>query len=801
MDADMKLHFLGGASSIGGSATLLQVGDCEILVDCGIRMTGTAPLPDLEVLSGRRLDAILVTHAHTDHTGALPVIHSAFPNVPVYMTPPTLDLVAILLADALKLMQFASEREYEIPLYGEAQVESLLQAVQPVPMSQGFEVRGLRFTFLPAGHILGAAMIHGRTPAGDILLTGDFSVTSQLTVPALDRPRVRADLVVCESTYGDRLHSDMSAARSRLISQVANVSERGGRVLIPAFAIGRSQEVLLILKRAIRSGRLPEIPVFVDGMVRRVCGVYSNHPAYVTRSLLHDQRRDSHPFFASGIAPVSDYREREKILAKAPCIVVASSGMLAGGASEFYARHFAPCQEDAILITGYQDEESPGRALLDLAGLEGERHLRLGGGSVPVKCAFDTYSLSAHADRTQITGLLEVLRPRTVILVHGDAEAKRRLGSSLSCGDVIMAEDGMTLSRRFPSGRGSAPPSRDEQLAASVSAAQAEAVLSTLDVDAVGAKKVAAAFFGEGVSRPAADRLADRLIELGFASRDDTKRGLLWLETGKDENDGHLVERLKRENPKGRLLEICNASGLDHPIFQTVRRGGRFACRVDMVIGERTVAAELDGAPDEKSAEQLAAEKLIATELDPGQKKETAVGERESAILSRRNPKGRLLEFAAAARLTSPTFEAAPSALGTAVRCAINLGPERILSGWFSAKKTKTAEQAAAAALLDDPRIAQFEPSGRQGEVEAGTANRLVDLNSLRQRGLIIDFGFEIEAAGDPHTPRFTGRAWAQLGDGRTIWTAVAVEGRKKELKRICAEALYETIIRDSSLF
>ncbi|HPQ41601.1 MAG TPA: MBL fold metallo-hydrolase, partial [bacterium] len=241
-DTTMEISFLGGASEIGASCILLQTGHQRILIDAGIRFTTDNPLPELDQLSSKPLDAVLVTHAHSDHTGSLPLIHEAFPSTPVFMTSPTRDLVGILQRDALKLMNH-SEREFEIPLYSEKQVNGMLDQTVPVRHGQRFPLGDLTVTFLPAGHILGASMIHLETPGGAILFTGDFSVSGQSTVPNLKRSGLHVDCIVTEATYGARLHSDRKLAEKRMITQIGAVLESGGKVLIPAFAIGRAQEV------------------------------------------------------------------------------------------------------------------------------------------------------------------------------------------------------------------------------------------------------------------------------------------------------------------------------------------------------------------------------------------------------------------------------------------------------------------------------------------------------------------------------------------------------------------------------
>jgi predicted metal-dependent RNase len=161
-------------------------------------------------------------------------------------------------------------------------------------------------------------------------------------------------------------------------------------VLIPAFAVGRAQEVLLILQRALRSGNLPETPVFVDGMVRAVCDVYRSHEPFVSRHLAHEIRRTPHAFYTDAIRPVARREDRARVLDTSPCVIVASSGMLSGGPSLGYSQILARNAKDAILLTGYQDEESPGRALLKLATTEGPKEVRLGQETIPVACLFGT---------------------------------------------------------------------------------------------------------------------------------------------------------------------------------------------------------------------------------------------------------------------------------------------------------------------------------------------------------------------------------------------------------------------------
>ena len=434
----MRVTFLGGADEIGASCTLLELAGRRVLVDCGVRMGGGArdPLPDLRAIQeAGGLDAIVLTHAHLDHTGALPLLHANCPEVPVFATAPTLTLLKVLLLDAVKIMGGKLEREGELPLYSLEAVEGLLARATPTRFLEPVELAGgaVTLTHFPAGHVLGASAVALECAEGRVFVSGDLSITDQLSVPGMLPPRLRPDLAIVESTYGDRMHANRQAEERRLAETVAEVVAAGGKVLIPAFALGRAQEVLLLLRRAFSRKQCPEFPVWVDGMVRSVCEAYAMHPEWVSSYLRRRIEKSGNPFFDSKgpVCPVERPAQRAEIAAGPPCCIVSSSGMLSGGPSPQYAAMLAPDPRNLIAITGYQDEESPGRALLDLAS-GASRGLRLGGETVPVACRVARYSLSAHADGSELAALLGHLRPRDVVLVHGEGTARPGLARGVA---------------------------------------------------------------------------------------------------------------------------------------------------------------------------------------------------------------------------------------------------------------------------------------------------------------------------------------------------------------------------------
>lgn len=449
----MKLHFLGGAMEIGGSCIYLDIAGKKILMDCGIRQSGTKdPLPDFAAIQAHGgLDALLVSHAHLDHIGTLPIISKAYPNARIYMTAMSADLTRVLLYDSLKIMNY---REDEIPHYTEQDVLSMLNRVTPVRYQTSMQIfDGFTVTFYPAGHIAGAACICMTTDEGTVFYSGDFSSFSQRTIEGIHIPKLRPDVSIVETTYGTRLHSNRQVEERRLVSLVSECIKNGQKILIPCFALGRAQEVLLILRAAIQNGDIPAVPVYVDGMVRDINTMYTRNPTFLKNALARRILKGNEPFYTKEIQPVTPNQKRDELLSgKDPVIIVSSSGMLTGGPSAQYAQKLVTSENACVIITGYQDEESPGRQLLNLLEASSspekaetessvtqnalpEKKLTIDGTSYPVRCRIEQVGLSAHGDKAEITALLDRLSSRRVFLVHGNEDVIHELGNELASED------------------------------------------------------------------------------------------------------------------------------------------------------------------------------------------------------------------------------------------------------------------------------------------------------------------------------------------------------------------------------
>ncbi len=436
----MRIKFLGGADEIGASSAILELGGNRFLIDAGMRMQESerGTVPDFSETGD--LNAVFLTHAHTDHSGGIPVASRYLkPEVPIYMTHGTFQLCSVLFADSLKI--FESEGK---ALFGEQDIERTVLHVRQTGFFRYMELSdSVRAVFFPAGHILGAACVYFESKKGNVLFTGDFSVTNQLATGGA-QVSARPDVIVAESTYGGRRHIPRKQLEYECILKVKEVVERGGKVLIPAFAVGRSQEMILLLKRAVSRNLIPKVKIYTDGLVNSANRVYDNNPRFLPHNLRAVIKNQGSLFYDANVqaAPL----KREKLLRQEePLVIISSSGMLVGGPSVFYAKEMLKHEKNALLISGYQDEESPGRKILNLR--RGDE-ITLDSENVTVKAEVCQFSLSAHADEIQIANFVNAMEPSCAVLVHGDNNARGFLAEKITAEKIHLPLYNETL--EFP---------------------------------------------------------------------------------------------------------------------------------------------------------------------------------------------------------------------------------------------------------------------------------------------------------------------------------------------------------------
>lgn len=430
---DLRVSPLGGGTEIGGSALLIEIGGKRVLVDAGLRPNADTLLamrpPRLEEALTGGIDLLVITHAHADHAGYVPAVLSRSPRTEVVCTSGTAALLPTMWEDSRRVLARRLETDAArlggaTGLYSEAEVGAAVERLRVRPVDRPWQFAGLDLLLFPAGHVLGAAGLALRAGDRRVIVSGDISDREQATVSGAHLPGGAwrgADLLVIESTYCHEDHRSRAAEVDDFVSAVGEVVAGGGRVLIPAFGLGRAQEVALILR-----DRLPGVPVLVDGMARDISRIYEVEARTHGRLL---------QIFGGEVRPVRNRVRAMEIEAFEEGVVITTSGMLAGGPALPWAAAILPDPDAALFLCGFQDEESPGRMLQNLTASGSVKKLVLGQGdekfTVEVRARVETYHLSAHADRAGLIGIIDTLAPAETMLVHGYPRAQRQFTESL----------------------------------------------------------------------------------------------------------------------------------------------------------------------------------------------------------------------------------------------------------------------------------------------------------------------------------------------------------------------------------
>jgi metallo-beta-lactamase family protein len=424
----MRLTFLGGTDTVTGSKALLETGAARLLVDCGL-FQGVKALRvrnwgDLAVAAGD-VQAVVLTHAHLDHSGWLPRLVKRGFTGRVHASAATADLCGLLLPDSGHLLEeeahYAERHGFSrhhppLPLYDEAEARRALGHFVAQAFGEGFEpAPGLRARFTPAGHLLGAASAHLQGAAGSVLFSGDLGRDDDLLMqpPA---PPPAADWVVIESTYGDRLHR-VEEPLGELASAISRTAARGGIVVVPAFAVGRAQALLYAVHQLKQARRIPDLPVFLNSpMAAGATRLYERHAA------LHRLSAAECAVAFGGATIVSDVEASKRLNElRWPAVIISASGMASGGRVLHHLKAYAPDSRNTLLFAGFQAAGTRGAALV-----AGATSIKIHGQYVPVRAeVVHLQSLSAHADREGLLGWLAALPrpPRRVFVNHGEPVA------------------------------------------------------------------------------------------------------------------------------------------------------------------------------------------------------------------------------------------------------------------------------------------------------------------------------------------------------------------------------------------
>ncbi len=439
-DQWIRITSLGGCKEVGRSSFLLSTPETRVLVDCGVNTgaesNGTPYLYVPEVSPLSSIDAVVLTHAHLDHCGMIPLLFKYGYDGPVYMTPPTRDLMALLTLDYIEV----ANREGKRPPYDSALIRETLKHTITLNYGDVTDIApDMRLTFYNSGHILGSAISHFHIGEGlyNVAFTGDFKYErTRLFDPAVNQfPRV--ETVIMEATYGG-MH-DMQPSRKEaevdLERIIKNTLSRGGKVLIPTFAVGRSQEVMIVLEEAIRRGVIDNVPVYLDGMIWEATAIHTTYPEYLNVEL-QDMifHRGQNPFLSPSFVQVDSPQKREAILSDpSPCIVLATSGMMNGGPVMEYFRQYGADPNNTLVFVGYQAEGTMGRRIQKGWA---EIPVSMGGKTETMKVQMEVATVdgfSGHSDRRQLMEYVKRMEPRPerIITNHGDENKCLDLASSI----------------------------------------------------------------------------------------------------------------------------------------------------------------------------------------------------------------------------------------------------------------------------------------------------------------------------------------------------------------------------------
>ncbi len=434
----IKFLPLGGADEIGASCFYLNISGTGILLDCGIdpKKEGVDGIPNFDQLSDLPLDFVFITHAHQDHIGSLPFLIQKFPHVIIYSTPQTKEIADITLHNAANILLENQTLENGMKIYTHEEIDLLVKSIRELEYDTFLPVKGLRhegseeikILFKDAGHILGSAGILIEHSNHKIFYTGDINLTDQSVMIHADLKLVnKIDTLILETTYGATDSSKLGTWESelkRFAKSVNNILHKGGSVLIPVFALGKTQEMLASIHNLIQKRILTDTHIYTGGIGRDISKVYDAN-RYLTRRKTSELELKEIPQI--NLLEIQDYNEFKKN----PGIVLASSGMMLQGTTSFKLLNYWLQQEHfAIYGVGYMDPQTPGYRIIN-SGKGDEIIVTEFGQPQKVKCNIDRFYFPSHSKREDLIKIVTVVKPSRVILVHGEPAAKNWVGQKI----------------------------------------------------------------------------------------------------------------------------------------------------------------------------------------------------------------------------------------------------------------------------------------------------------------------------------------------------------------------------------
>ncbi|AUX07873.1 KH-domain/beta-lactamase-domain protein [Halalkaliarchaeum desulfuricum] len=440
----VRISTLGCCREVGRAAFILSTAETRILIDCGDKPGAEGEVPYLQVpealgAGATNIDAVVLTHAHLDHSALIPLLFKYGYDGPIYCTEPTRDLMGLLQLDYLDV----ATKEGRTPPYQSEMVREAIKHTIPLEYGDVTDIApDVKLTLHNAGHILGSAVSHFHIGDGlyNVAFSGDihYDDTRLFNGAVNDFPRV--ETLVLESTYGGRndYQTDQEDSERKLIDVINRTTDEGGKVLIPAFAVGRSQEIMLVLEKAMRNGEIEEMPVHLDGMIWEATAIHTTYPEYLRDDLqnriFHD---DENPFLAEEFNHIDGGEdERQEVADGGPCIILSTSGMVTGGPIMSWLRHVGTDPESRLVFVGYQAQGTLGRRIqngwdeipINDRGNHGRAE------TLQLEMDVETVDgFSGHADRQGLENFVRTMNPRPekVLCVHGDERSVQDLSSAL----------------------------------------------------------------------------------------------------------------------------------------------------------------------------------------------------------------------------------------------------------------------------------------------------------------------------------------------------------------------------------